>query len=69
MKIDMTNRELFKVIEKAVKGDLKAKFTIILEFQELINKESSKLGKYSEECRDYIEEQIIKKVEQFNIKF
>ena len=62
MKIDMNNKELYEVIKKAVNGNMKAKFEIILEFDELISKNSKKLGKYSEECRDYI-----KAIENFKI--
>ena len=46
MKIDMSNKELYEVIKKAVNGNMKAKFEIILEFDELITKNSNKLGKY-----------------------
>lgn len=67
MKIDMSNKELYEVIKKAVNGNMKAKFEIILEFDELITKNSNKLGKYKEECRDYIEDRIIKDIEKFKI--
>ena len=40
MKIEMSNRELFEVIEKAVNGDVKAKFEILIIFEPLINSES-----------------------------
>lgn len=67
MKIDMSNKELYEVIKKAVNGNMKAKFEIILEFDELISKNSKKLDKYSEECRDYIEDRILKAIENFKI--
>ncbi len=67
MKIDMSNKELYEVIKKAVNGNMKAKFEIILEFDELITKNSNKLGKYSEDCRDYIEDRILKAIENFKI--
>lgn len=67
MKIDMSNKELYEVIKKAVNGNMKAKFEIILEFDELITRNSNKLGKYSEECRDYIEDRILKAIENFKI--
>ena len=38
MKIEMSNSELYEVIKKAVNGDMKAKFEIILMFQDLIEK-------------------------------
>lgn len=65
MKIEMNNKELYEVIKKAVNGDMKAKFEIILIFQELIEKESYINGKYSEECKDYIEDRILKDIENF----
>lgn len=65
MKIEMNNKELYEVIKKAVNGDMKAKFEIILIFQELIEKESYINGKYSEECKDYIEDRILKDIEYF----
>lgn len=65
MKIEMNNKELYEVIKKAVNGDMKAKFEIILMFQELIEKESYINGKYSEECKDYIEDRILKDIENF----
>ena len=46
---------------------MKAKFEIILEFDELISKKFKKLDKYSEECRDYIEDRILKAIENFKI--
>lgn len=65
MKIEMNNKELYEVIKKAVNGDMKAKFEIILMFQELIEKESYINGKYSEDCKDYIEDRILKDIENF----
>ena len=44
---------------------MKAKFEIIIMFQELNEKESYINGKYSEECKEYIEDKIIKDIENF----
>lgn len=63
----MTNNELYEVIKKAINGDIRAKFTIIMEFQELINKEASKLGVFKEECKEYVEEHLFKNIEKFKI--
>ena len=67
MKIEMTNKELFETIKMATNGNLKAKFEIIIQFQELIKKSASKCGRYKEECIDYIEDKIISNVEKFDI--
>ena len=34
--MEMNNKELFEIIEKAVNGDIKAKFDIIIIFESLI---------------------------------
>ena len=65
MKIEISNKELYEVIKKAVNGNMKAKFEIIIMFQELIEKESYVNGQYSEECKEYIEDKIIKDIENF----
>lgn len=36
MKIEMSNRELFEIIEKAVNGNVKSKFEILILFDPLI---------------------------------
>ena len=51
MKIEMSNKELFNVIEKAVNGDTKSKFEILILFEPLINKESYIKGKFNQECK------------------
>jgi len=61
----MENRELFELIEKAVAGDIKATFEIILQFQDLICKEAKINGKFNQECKDYIEDQLMKYIKTF----
>ena len=65
MKIDRSNRELFEVIDKAVDGDVKAKFEILIIFEPLINSESYIKGIFSQECKDYIEDKVFEYIEKF----
>lgn len=65
MKIEMSNRELFEVIEKAVNGNVKAKFEILIIFEPLINSESYIKGNFSQECKDYIEDKVFEYIEKF----
>ena len=59
------NQELVLLIKKAVQGSSKAKFEIILMFENLINKKSRINGNYSQECRDYIEDKLFDAIEKF----
>ena len=65
MKIEMSNRELIEVIEKAVDGDVKAKFEILIIFEPIINSESYIKGIFSQECKDYIEDKVFEYIEKF----
>lgn len=65
MKVLISNRELVKIIRKAVNGDKKSKFEIIVIFQNLIKKEARINGKYSDECRAFIEDKIFDEIEKF----
>lgn len=65
MKVLISNKELAGIIRKAVKGDTKSKFEIILIFENLIKKESRINGKYSEDCRDFIEDKLFDEIEKF----
>ena len=65
MKREMSNRKLFEVIEKAVDGDVKAKFEILIIFEPLINSESYIKGIFSQECKDYIEDKVFEYIEKF----
>lgn len=60
------NKEFFKIIYKAVNGDITAKFEIIMEFEELINKHSKINGVVSQDAKEYIEERAFKGIEDFN---
>lgn len=65
MKIEMNNRELFEIIEKAVNGDIKAKFEIIIIFESLIKNKAYIKGKFNQECKDYIEDKVFEYIEKF----
>lgn len=65
MKKDLSNRELFELIDLAVKEDRQATFEIILHFEDLINYESKINGVFNQECKDYIEDNIIKYIKTF----
>lgn len=60
------NRELFNLIEKAVLGDIKATFEIILQFEGLINSEAKINGTFNQDCKEYIEDQLLKYIKTFN---
>ena len=60
MKIKLSNEEFAKIIRKAVAGN-----TIIILFENLIKKESLINGKYSEDCRNYVEEKLFNYIEKF----
>ena len=52
MKIETSNKELFEIIERAVNGDIKSKFEILIIFDPLIKSESYIKGKFSQDCKD-----------------
>lgn len=64
MKIKLSNEEFAKIIRKAVAGNTKEKFEIIILFENLIKKESLINGKYSEDCRNYVEEKLFNYIEK-----
>lgn len=45
--MEMNNKELFEIIEKAVNGDIKAKFEIIIIFESLIKSKAYIKGKFN----------------------
>lgn len=65
MRSNMTTAELARIIRLAVAGDTKSIFEIILQFQFLIIKESYINGKFSQECKDYIEDKIFSEIKKF----
>lgn len=65
MRIEINNKELFEVIKKAVDGEVKAKFEILILFDSLIKSESYIKGKFDQECKDYIEDRLFESIEKF----
>jgi len=59
------NSKLYNLINRCVKGDLKATFEIIIEFENLINEECYIDGKFNAECRDYFVDDLIKNLKKF----
>ena len=65
MKIIISNKELAEKIRKAVAGDNKAKFELILIFENIINEKAKINGCFSQECKDLIEDKIFDYIEKF----
>ena len=65
MKIEMSNRELFEIIEKAVNGNVKSKFEILILFDPLIKNQSYIRGKVNQDCKEYIEDRLFESIEKF----
>ena len=61
----MNNKELVMNIRKAVSGNLEATFNLILEFENLINKECRINGRFNQDCKDYIVDNLIMKIKKF----
>lgn len=59
------NNRLFNLIKLATEGDTKATFEIILMFENLINKEAKINGMFSQDCKDYIIDNLIKNIKNF----
>ena len=58
-------KEFAITLQKAVAGDINAIYQIIDIYDGLILKYSIIDGKFNQECRDYIEDKIIKKIKKF----
>lgn len=61
----MENRKLVDLIIKAKENDISATFNIIVEFEDLINKESMVNGIFNQECKDYIIDKLLKQIKKF----
>ncbi len=59
------NKKIFQLIYLSVNGDMKATFELILKFEPLINKYSKVNGKFDQESKDYIIDQLIKNIKEF----
>ena len=62
---NISNAEFVRIIEKAVHGNSKEKFKIILMFENLITKKAHINGIFSQECKDYIEDKLFYEIEKF----
>lgn len=65
MKEEISNREFAVILKKAKTGDMESIYKIIKLYEGAIVNESIIKGRYSQECRDYIEECIIKDIKKF----
>lgn len=65
MNKEITNREFVKILKQAVDADISAIYKIIDIYAGAIVKNSTINGRYNQECRDYIEEKIIKNIKKF----
>ena len=65
MKIETSNKELFEIIEKAVNGNVKSKFEILILFDPLIKNQSYIRGKFNQDCKEYIEDRLFESIEKF----
>ena len=61
----ISDKDFANTLQKAVAGDVKAIFKIIDIYDGLILKHSTIDGAYNQECRDYIEDRIIKEIKKF----
>ena len=61
----MENRKLMSLIMKAKENDIKATFELILQFEDLINKESIINGILNQDCKDYIIDKLLKQIKKF----
>lgn len=61
----ISDKEFVEILDKAVDGDIKAIYEIIDIYDGLILKNSIVHGVFNQECRDYIEDRIIKEIKKF----
>lgn len=61
----MNNKELVMNVRKAVNGNLEATFKLILEFESVINNECKINGKFNQDCKDCIVDNLILKIKKF----
>ena len=61
----ISDKEFVIILDKAVNGDINAIYQIIDIYDELIRRNSMINGRFNQDCRDYIEEKIIKEITKF----
>jgi len=57
--------ELYNLINSALDGNTSATFELILHFEPLINKHSKINGRFEQECKDYIIDNLLKQIKKF----
>lgn len=65
MNNEVSNREFAEILKKAKDGKIEYMYQIIKIYEKAIIKNSIVNGTYNQDCRDYIEEQIIKNIKKF----
>lgn len=65
MKQNISNKEFAQILKKATEGNIECIYKIIEIYEGSIVNNATINGAYSQECRDYIEEQIIKNIKKF----
>lgn len=65
MKKDISNKEFVQILKKATEGKIEYIYKIIEIYEGAIVNNSTINGRYNQECRDYIEEKIIKNIKKF----
>lgn len=61
----MDNKKIFELIKKSKENDMKAVFELIMIFEDLINKESLVNGRFNQECKDYVIDNLLKQIKNF----
>ena len=61
----MDNKKIFELIKKSKENDMKAVFELIMIFEDLINKESLVNGRFNQECKYYIIDNLLKQIKNF----
>lgn len=61
----MNNEEIVLNIRKAMNGNLEATFKLILQYENLINEKCIIDDKFSQECKDYVVDHLIKRIKNF----
>lgn len=65
MKKSISNKEFAQILKKATDGKIEYIYKIIEIYEGAIVNNATINGTYNQECRDYIEEQIIKNIKKF----
>ena len=61
----MSNEEIVLNIKNAIDGNLGATFNLILQYENLIDEECVIGGKFSQECKDYVVDHLLKRIKNF----